>query len=258
MSTLLKFHRSVMKSRLSLLSASCLGLSQLLSLSVVTIPMPASAEPMSASAEPLQIAQAAGSDRLRQMFSPEIQATINACSTQGKADLAAGAGADGSLKCGDGSSVPNVAYADYVDTVSNILAASVLVGMKTAIANEPRITPEVVVNFLSTSQGVETLRNGIETAITQNQLVPADSTQSVKLLTDAVIQQLTPILTPTTLDTLLGTPEQSGQIVSNFCTAPGTSVPQALTLVPGLTPIQLYAICIQESGITDEVLRMLR
>jgi hypothetical protein len=250
MSTLLTFHRSVMKSRLSLISASCLGLSQL-SLLMAAIPMPASAEP-------LQIAQAAGSDRLSQMFSPEIQATINACSTQGKADLAAGAGADGSLKCGDGSSVPNVAYVDYVDTVSNILAASVLVGMKTAITNEPRITPEVVVNFLSTAQGVETLRSGIETAITQNQLVPANSTQSVTLLTDAVIQQLTPVLTPATLDTLLGTPEQSRQIVSNFCTAPGTSVPQALTLAPGLNQIQLYAICIQASGITDEVLRMMR
>lgn len=249
MSTVPTFYRSAMKSRLSLISASFLGLSQLLSLSAMMMP---------ASAEPLQIAQAAGSDRLRQMFSPEIQATINACSTQGKVDLAAGAGSDGSLKCGDGSSSPNVAYTDYVEIVSNILAASVLVGMRTAIASEPRITPEIVVNFLSSAQGVQTLRSGIETAITQNQLVTVGSTQSVTLLTDAVIQQLTPVLNPATFDTLLGTSDQQSQVVSNFCTAPGTSVPQALTLVPELSPIQLYAICIQESGITDEVLRMMR
>jgi hypothetical protein len=45
-------------------------------------------------------------------------------------------------------------------------------------------------------------------------------------------------------------------VVDNFCTAPGMSVDQAQQQTPGLTSIQLYAICVQESGMADEMLQL--
>lgn len=230
-----------------LLSIACLGLSQLLPLALVK-PAFADVTPPSEAAQ-----------RLMQMFSPQIQATINACAENGMANLAAGANPDGSLACVDGSTAATVAYADYLDTVSNVLAASLLVGVKTAMATDARITPEMLVAYLASSQGDTMLRQGIQTAITQNRLLPANAPQSVSLLTDAVMTRLAPSLqTPDTFSTLLGTTEQYSQVVSNFCTPPGMPVAQAQSAVPGLNPIQLYAICIQESGVASEILRMAR
>jgi hypothetical protein len=240
----------MMKSGFRLASIGCLGLSQLLSFTLLLRPSPAVAGS-------LQVAQSAAAQRLGQMFSPEIQATINACAEQGRVDLASGANPDGSVTCADGSTNPDISYSGYVDTISNILTASVLVGIKAAAASDPRVTPELLASFLLNSQGQEFLRSGIQTAITQNQLLPADATESVSLLTDAVVEKLTATLqTPSNLTTLLGTSEQYIQVVSNFCTSPGMSVPQTQAIVP-LSPVQLYAICIQESGVTDEVLRMM-
>jgi len=212
--------------------------------------------PLAAVAEPLQVAQFTATQRLMEMFSPEIQATVNACVEQGKVNLAAGAAPDGSVVCGDGSPEPAVAYTNYVNTVSDILAASALVGVRAAISNDPRVSPEMITAYLASAEGNTTLRNVIEAAIQQNQLFPAESTESVTLLSDAVMQRLVPTLSnPNSLTTLLGTSEQYAQVVSNFCTAPGMSVSQAQSTVPGLSAIQLYAICIQESGVADEMMR---
>jgi hypothetical protein len=235
------------------LAVACVGLSQFLSLSLIHQPLPAVADAV------VPPAQSAAAEQLLQMFSPQIQATINACAERGKVNLSAGATSDGSVTCADGSPNSAVTYADYLTTISDILAASVLVGVRAAMANDPRITPEMVTAFLASSQGSSTLRGGIQAAIMQNQLLPADQPESVALLTDTVITRVTPTLQdPAGLDMLFGTSEQYSQVVDSFCTPPGMSVSQVQALLPDVSSIQLYAICVQESGITEEILRMAR
>ncbi|NJR40852.1 MAG: hypothetical protein HC781_20940 [Leptolyngbyaceae cyanobacterium CSU_1_4] len=55
------------------------------------------------------------------------------------------------------------------------------------------------------------------------------------------------------MTTLVGTTEQYGQVVSNFCSTPGMSITQAQQTIPGLSSIQLYAVCVQESGLAEEL-----
>lgn len=197
--------------------------------------------------------------RLAEMFSPQIRSTINACWEQGKVNLAAGAGQNGRVTCGNGSVDSQVAYNDYLDTVSNILAASSLVGFRAVMQSDTRITPEMLIAFLSNAQGQSILRNTIQTAITQSQLLPPQGQDSNELLTNEVISRLMPALRePQQIQGLLGTSEQYSKVVADFCTAPGMSVADAISNVPGLNPIQLYAICIQESGVTNDVLQQVQ
>jgi hypothetical protein len=237
------------KFRLGFVSLACLGFSQFALSSFILRPLPAIAEttpPVSSGAV----------QRLTNMFSPEIQRTISACWGQGKVNLAVGAGRNGVVTCGDGSTNP-VAYTDYVNTVSDILAASSLVGFKALLSSNAQISPQMLTTFLANSEGTGLLRNAIQNAITQSNLLPAQATASNTLLVDQVMQRILPNLQdPTRLDNLLGTRDQYTQVVRNFCTAPGMSVNQARTLMPGLDSLQLYAICIQESGVANEMLRL--
>lgn len=222
------------------------GLSQCLALGLVVAPV--------AAAEPGQVPESAAVERLLNMFSPEIQSTINACWESGKVNLAAGASQDGSVTCADGSRDSAVPFADYVDTVSDILTASSLVGFRTVIETNPRVSPEALVTFLSNPEGAEMLRDVIETAIAQSQLLPVDSSESATYLADEVISRMLPAVQSTGgLVDLLGTPDQYNQVVSRFCMSPGMSVDQAQESIPGLSSVQLYAICIQESGVTEEI-----
>ncbi|MBD2463005.1 hypothetical protein H6G89_18350 [Oscillatoria sp. FACHB-1407] len=237
---------------LCLISLSCLGLTQLCAPAIASRHQPTpTAEPASEASESVQ--------RLAEMFSVEIQSTLNACWNQGKVDLAAGAAQSGAVTCGNGTTDNTVTYSDYVNTVSDILAASGLVGFRTVIASNPRINPQMISTFLSDPQGTAILRQTVQTAITQSQLLPAEATQSNAILTEQVMERLVPSLqNPTVLDGLLGSEEQYTQVVSNFCTAPGMSVSEAKAIVPDLSSIQLYAICIHESGVTDEALQMMQ
>ncbi|WP_448602332.1 hypothetical protein [Thermoleptolyngbya sp.] len=193
--------------------------------------------------------------RLGQMFSPEIQSTIGACLEQGKVDVAAGPTDSGAVRCGDGSTV-SVPYAAYVTTVSDVLTASSLVGFRAVLQSNAGVSPAMLRMFLNSPQGAIVLRQAVQSAITQSELLPATATESTNILTDAVLTRLLPSLQdPTTLDTLLGTTEQYNQVVREFCTAPGMSIDQAKSRLP-LNELQLYAICIQESGVADEVLRL--
>jgi hypothetical protein len=193
------------------------------------------------------------------MFSTEIQETLNACWNQGKVDLAAGATRSGAVTCGNGTTDDTVTYADYVDTVSDILAASGLVGFRTVIASNPRVSPQMISTFVADPQGNAVLRQTVQTAIIESQLLPAEATQSNTILTDRVMERLLPSLqNPASLDGLLGSDEQYSQVVNNFCTSPGMSVDEAKAIVPDLSSIQLYAICIHESGVTAEALQMMQ
>ncbi|NJO50401.1 MAG: hypothetical protein HC840_14265 [Leptolyngbyaceae cyanobacterium RM2_2_4] len=232
----------------------CLGLSSLAWLGW-TGPLPAIAQlspPVDANT-----LQNPASQRLLQMFSTDIQATVAACAERGKVNLAAGAGSDGAVICGDGSTQSDISYASYLDTLSNILAASGLVGFRTVVEADPRVTPEMLVTVFSSPEGTATFYNAIQSVIVQSQLLPANAEDSTALLTNEVVGKLRDNLrSPADLEGLLGTTEQYVQVVDNFCTAPGMSVDQAQQETPGLTPIQLYAICVQESGMADEILQL--
>lgn len=215
---------------------------------------PGLAPQFSVAAEPPSPQRSSALQRLGQMFSPEIQSTIGACLEQGKVDVAAGPTDSGAVRCGDGSTA-SVPYAAYVTTVSDVLTASSLVGFR-AVLQSNSVSPAMLRMFLESPQGAIVLRQAVQSAITQSELLPATATESTNILTDAVLTRLLPSLQdPTTLDTLLGTTEQYNQVVQEFCTAPGMSIEQAKSRLP-LNELQLYAICIQESGVADEVLRL--
>lgn len=205
-------------------------------------------------AEPPQAASSPALQKLMMMFSPDIKTTLNACREQGGVNLAAGAQADGSVLCANGEPKAAIPYDNYLSTVSDVAAAVSLVGLKTVIAGNPNISPEMVVTFLTSPNGTAVLQNAVQTAIARSSLIPTASPESTTLLAEQIIGRLVPTLESTNnLTTLVGTTEQYGQVVSNFCSTPGMSVAQAQQTIPGLSSIQLYAVCVQESGLAEEV-----
>ncbi|MBW4516154.1 MAG: hypothetical protein KME11_13150 [Timaviella obliquedivisa GSE-PSE-MK23-08B] len=205
-------------------------------------------------AEPPQANSSPALQKLMMMFSPDIKTTLNACREQGGVDLAAGAQADGSVLCANGEPKAAVPYDNYLSTVSDVAAAVGLVGLKTVIAGNPSISPEMMVSFLTSPNGAATLKNAVQTAIARSSLIPIASPESTTLLADQIIGRLVPTLESTNnLTNLVGTTEQYGQVVSNFCSTPGMSITQAQQTIPGLSSVQLYAVCVQESGLADEL-----
>jgi hypothetical protein len=208
-------------------------------------------------AEPPQPASSPALQKLMMMFSTDIKTTLNACREQGGVDLAAGAQADGSVLCANGEPRATVPYDNYLSTVSDMAAAVGLVGLKTMIAGNPSVSPEMVATFLSSPDGTAALKNAVQSAIARSSLIPVASPESTTLLAEQIIGRLAPTLQSTNnLTTLVGTTEQYGQVVSNFCSTPGMSVAQAQQTIPGLSSIQLYAVCVQESGLATEVQQM--
>jgi hypothetical protein len=127
------------------------------------------------------------------------------------------------------------------------MAAGVLIGFRSVMLNDPRVSPDLLITLLATPEGANVIRGATETAITQSSLVTSSS-ESVSLLTDEVMRRLLPTFNGTNnLDTLLGTEEQYESVVQDFCTSPGLSLEQTQQAVPGLIPIQLFAICIDAS-----------
>jgi hypothetical protein len=215
------------------------------------------AEPASTTPEPSQLSTSPAMQKLMAMFSAEIKTTLNACREQGGVNLAAGAQANGAVLCANGETRAEVPYDSYLTTVSDMAAAVSLVGLKTVIAGNPSLSPETVVTFLSSPNGTVMLRGAVQNAIARSSLLPTASPESTTLLADQVIGRLVPTMQSTNnLTDLVGTTEQYGQVVSNFCSLPGMSVAQAQQTIPGLSPIQLYAVCVQESGLATEVQQM--
>lgn len=195
-------------------------------------------------------------ERLNSMFSPQIQTTVAACWERGKVDLST-VPANGWVACQDGSTVEGVTYNSYLSTVADVMTASTLVGLRTAMDADPRLTPQVLSMFVGTDQGSQLLQNIVQTAIVQSGLQPVDQTESAAVLTDAVVARLVNNLQdPARLDNLLGTPQQYTQAVNEFCMAPGMDVNTAQQQI-GLDTVQLYAVCIEESGTAQEALQQL-
>jgi len=196
-------------------------------------------------------------EQLNSMFSPEIQSTMAACWEQGKVDLTANTPQDW-VACGDGSVVQGVTRSAYVTTVADVMTASTLIGVRTAMETDPRVTPHVLSVFVTTPDGSAFLENIVQYAITQSGIQALDKPASSAILTDAVVSRLIANLqNPTRLDTLLGTPAQYTQTVNQFCTAPGMAVDEAQQQI-GLDSIQLFAVCLDESGAARELLQQMQ
>lgn len=192
--------------------------------------------------------------RLNQMFSPDIQEVLNSCATEGSVNLSAGADQDGSVICQDGTRSSPVRFNEYVNTVSDFLAGSFLIGVYGALKSYSGVQTEMITSYLTTPDGESSLREALSNAIATSGLVPSESPQSVNTLTDKVMQRSLPILQDTNqFNNLLGTTEEYKKVAQNFCKAPGMSVTEAKNLVPNLDAAQLYAICVQESGLSKEV-----
>ncbi len=194
---------------------------------------------------------ATANQRLDGMFSLDIQQTLTVCAEQKLVNIAAGSDADGSVICGDGFRNSAVQFTDYMNTISDFLAAAFLVGFRTAYKNDSNLTPPQQAEMLalfSTSSGRTFIRQALEHNLIESNLVSKGSTRSLSLLVDSILQRSLPILkNSNSLENLFGTPNQYKLVVEKFCTLPGMSVTQA-KMVSKLNSIQLYAICIQESG----------
>lgn len=205
-------------------------------------------------ATPASLADSPAAQKLNKMFSPKIQQVLNTCGQQGSVNLSAGADKDGSVICANGDKNSPVKFNDYVSTVSDFLSASFLVGVRAALNSYPGAQMEMVTSYLTTADGKASLQEALTNAITTSGLVPPNSQKSVTFLVDRVMQRSLPILQSTgKFSNLLGSTAQYRQVADKFCKPPGMTVEQAKGLAPQLDAVQIYAICIQESGLSDEV-----
>jgi hypothetical protein len=205
-------------------------------------------------ATPASLADSPAAQKLNKMFSPKIQQVLNACSQQGSVNLSAGADQDGSVVCANGVRNSPVQFNDYVSTVSDFLSASFLVGVRAALNSYPGAQMDMVTSYLATAEGQASLQEALANAITTSGLVPPNSQKSVTFLVNRVMQRSLPILQNTSkFNNLLGSTTQYRQVADKFCKPPGLTVEQAKGLVPQLEAVQIYAICVQESGLSDEV-----
>jgi hypothetical protein len=197
--------------------------------------------------------------KLGTMFSDEIKNTLNACQDQGGVNLVVGAQADGSVLCTNGKPQAAISYDLYLGTLSDMMAAAILVSLKPMLTTNPGISPDRIAAVLTSPSSRAGLQSMLESAIARTNLLPVASPESTSLLVNQVIERLAPTLqTTNNLETLVGTTEQYGQVVSNFCSTPGMSVAQAQAKIPGLSPVQLYAVCLQESGLAEEIQQLNR
>ncbi|MEP0870935.1 hypothetical protein NDA01_14095 [Trichocoleus desertorum AS-A10] len=205
-------------------------------------------------ATPASLADSPAAQKLNKMFSPKIQQVLNSCAQQGSVNLSAGADKDGSVICANGTRNSPVQFNEYVSTVSDFLSASFLVGVRAALQSYPGAQMDMVTSYLATPDGKASLQDALTNAITTSGLVPQSSQKSVSFLVNRVMQRSLPILQNTNkFSNLLGSTEQYRKVANNFCKPPGMTVEKARTLVPQLDAVQIYAICVQESGLSDEV-----
>jgi len=195
-------------------SLSCLSLSQMLSLALLFHPSPSQAQPKLAS----EIAKA--TQRLNQMFSADIQKTLNACSEQGMVNIAAGADQDGSVICTNGFRNSAVQFTDYMNTISDFMAAGFLAGFRTAYKANNSLKPPQKAQMLAlfaSPAGTKFVQQLLEQQLGESQLIAKDSPQSLSFLTNSIVQRSLPTLTnQDSLENLLGTPNQYNLVVDNF------------------------------------------
>lgn len=211
--------------------------------------------PAIAAAQSGPLRPAATPHLLEQMFPKEIRTALRACLTRGGVDFAvatAGPSSD-AVPCRDGSRETAVSFAVYVETLADFLSAGFALGVWSSIQADERMTPERFAASLADPEGARSLREVLHNSLTTSRLLPASAPpEATPLLADRVMERLLPLLTDAQrLTHLTGTPAQYSQVVSQFCQAPGTSLAQAQRLLPDLSPVQFYAVCLQEAGILN-------
>jgi hypothetical protein len=228
-----------------------LSLSQMLSLALLFHPLPSLAQ-----AKPKPQTPSTGWNN---MFSPDIQSILNACTEQGMVDIAAGGDKDGSVICGNGFRDSSVKFNDFLNTFSDLMAGAFVVGMRTAYINDNKLTREqkaqMLAMFVSPS-GTAMIQRLLEQQLANLPLLPKNSARSPAVLASNIVQRVVPILqNQNNFENFLGTPQQQQVVKEKFCTPPGMPISQAQKLVPGFSSIQLYAVCVQGSGVADRVAR---
>jgi hypothetical protein len=189
------------------------------------------------------------------MFSPAIQAVSNACLKQGGVNLAARADRDGSVICNNGWRKSPVQYTAYLNLVTDSETAAFLLGIVSGAKSNPNYKPELLAAFVNSPQGRDTFRKLLQDSEVKE--MASQSTQSVNILVNKIIQRSLPFLqNPAKMDKLFGTSDEYAAISENFCTAPGMPIAQAKKLTPELDTVQIYAICLQEAGLGEEVAKI--
>lgn len=197
-----------------------------------------------------------GLDQFVQSLPTDIQTILGACGQQGFVDLDAGADNDGSVICLDGSRNSGVAFSDYQNSLLDMSSASFMVGIQTGMRNSQQVTPEMMAQIWGSPQGIELLRNILKGYLTQNNVLPASWGSSVDWLVEGVVERSLPLLQDAqVLSNLYGSSTQYQQVVNNFCSPQGRSISQVQQMTPGLSTLQLYAICLKESGFAEELVR---
>ncbi len=196
------------------------------------------------------------SQALSKMFSQEIRDTLNACATGGGVILTKGAGGDGSVLCKENKKSTKIPYNTYLTTFSDFVSAGFLVGFRSALQDDPQAkgSAAAIQDLFKSEAGEGLLKQVLTTALANTQAIASDSQESLDILVAEVLKRTQPILRDSAaLDSLFGSPSEYKQIVEKFCTIPGMSVPKAQAAIPGITSIQLYASCIQASGLAKEI-----
>jgi hypothetical protein len=193
---------------------------------------------------------------LSNMFSQDIRDTLNACIESGGVNLAQGAAKDGSVQCKDEKKRTKIPYETYLTTFSDFVSAGFLVGFKAALQDDPQAQKNAtaIQELFRSDAGTGLLKQVLTTALTNTQAIAGDSPASLDILVAEVLKRTQPILKDSVaLNNLFGSETENKQIVAKFCSTPGMSVQKAQTEIPGITSIQLYASCIQASGLAKEM-----
>ena len=196
--------------------------------------------------------------KLNRMFSSDIKVTLNACITQGGVNLAAGADRDGSVICGNGWRKSSVKFTTYVSTLTDSETAGFLLGVRVGVKSNPNYKPELLTKIVNSLETSGKLRQFVQSFVVvtavQPGFLPKGSTQSASFLTDRISQRSRPFLQNSTkFENLLGTSDEYTAITDNFCTAPGMTTTQAKKLAPNLDPVQMFAICFEEAGVSEAI-----
>ena len=203
-------------------------------------------------AKPVPPSVLSAEQKLSQMFSSDIQATLNSCVKQGGVNLAAGADRDGSIICGNGWRKSPVKFTTYVSTLTDFGAACLLLGIQAGLKSSSHYKPELLIPVLDSLEKSSELRQMVQGLVVDLGLLSKGSTQSVRFLTERILQRSRPFLKDSTkFENLTGTSDEYAAINANFCTAPGMTTAQAKKIAPNLDSVQMFAICLKEAGIPD-------
>ena len=149
-------------------------------------------------------------------------------------------------------------FTTYVSTLTDSETAGFLLGVRVGVKSNPNYKPELLTKIVNSLETSGKLRQFVQSFVVvtavQPGFLPKGSTQSASFLTDRISQRSRPFLQNSTkFENLLGTSDEYTAITDNFCTAPGMTTTQAKKLAPNLDPVQMFAICFEEAGVSEAI-----